>query len=210
MGEEANLDLNKIDLENAVTGATRIIDVWKDCVFPALSVVAFLLLIASIYFLLKKRSSRVVPASLMIEHWPRALKLCLFPLVFSFALTHIFAAASVYFNTRIANPSNSEYFFNMGVGRLFSLTHAHLFAHATMYFVLAVLVQFTGRKRLFTEWAPLLALWAGIFDVISWWGMKELSANFEILSALTGSSFTLAFVLMAYAILSAAVSTKGK
>ena len=56
--------------------------------------------------------------------------------------------------------------------------------------------------------APLLALWAGIFDVVSWWGVKIFSPHFEYLAMLTGMSFSLSFILMAFQILKSAFSSK--
>jgi hypothetical protein len=77
-----------------------------------------------------------------------------------------------------------------------------------MYFMMAVLVQMSEGCLWSMIVAPLLALWAGVFDVVSWWGVKTLSPHFEYLSVLTGMSFSLSFILMSYRILKSAFSKK--
>ena len=94
------------------------------------------------------------------------------------------------------------------MGRLSSLSHAHFFAHATMYLIMACLVQMTEGSKLSMVVAPLLALWAGIFDVVSWWGIKMLSPHFEYLAMLTGMSFSLSFLFMAFQILKSSFLNK--
>jgi len=204
MENDGPINLDAATLENAAVGATRVFHVWKDGVYPGLAVTLFLLFLAGLISWSNRRQTVVVPPQLGIWAWPLGLRAALVPLLLSYALTHAFSLASVYFNTKIANANTELYFQNLGLGRLYSLSHAHLFAHATMYFLLAVLVQFSARGRLVTVWAPLVALTAGIFDVVSWWGFKTLSPNFEVLSALTGTAFSASFLVMAYAILTAA------
>ncbi|MEO5668130.1 MAG: hypothetical protein ABIR96_08725 [Bdellovibrionota bacterium] len=196
------LNFDTAHLENATTGVTRPFDMTKDALLPYGATAFFLVLIAASYLWAKKNRAQSSSRELVprISSWPVGLKLSLIPLLSAYALTHLFSAASVYYNTKVASPTTIAYFEAMGRGRLFSLTHAHLFAHATMYFLLAVLVQGTRRGPLVRVLAPIAALWAGVFDVFSWWGLKELSPSFEILSALSGISFSLGFVIMGFAI----------
>ena len=211
MGDEGQLNLEAANLENVTQGASRAFDLLKDGIAPVLGVALFIGCVVGAYRLLgKDRSAGAhMPTHLLIHNWPQGLKVALLPLLIAFGLTHVFSAASVVYNTTVANPSTLSYFETMGVSRLFSLSHAHLFAHATMYFLMALLVQFTGRGSFCTVWAPNLALWAGIFDVVSWWGLKKLSPNFEALSAVCGASFSVSFLVMAYAILSPSSSRRG-
>ena len=185
MNDDSELNFDAANLENATQGATRAFNFLKDGIAPGLAVAALLLVVlVSLHWAKKNDHAFSIPEPLKIKNWPAGLRLSLVPLLVSFALTHAFAAASVYYNTTVSNPNTDSYFQNIGVGRLFSLSHAHLFAHAAMYFMVATLVQFTNRGRLFTLCAPIIALWAGVFDVVSWWGLKKVSPNFEILSAL--------------------------
>ena len=199
MGEDG-LDFGAAKLENVVEGATRPFSFLSDAVLPWGAVALFVLAIVFSVWI-AKRSKAPEPNWRPLSTWPLALRAALWPLLTAFALTHAFAAGSVYYTTKIANPSTEGYFADIGVGRLLSLSHAHLFAHATMYFLMALLVQFTRSGRFARLWAPILALWSGVFDVFSWWGLKEVSSRFEVLSAFCGSSFSLAFVLMSFAIL---------
>lgn len=203
--QDKGLNFDSATLDNVATGVTRPFVVANDLVIPAAAILLFLLCIF-LTVRCTKSSKQSFSQSWLISHWPAALKAALFPLLISYALTHAFSAGSVFYNTKVANPSTESYFQAMGVGRLLSLSHAHLFAHATMYFLLAALVQFTGRGRLVTVYAPLMALWAGVFDVVSWWGFKKVSPSFEVLSAMCGSLFSLGFLVMAFAILKSAVT----
>jgi len=199
MGEDG-LDFGAAKLENAVEGVTKPFSNLSDAVLPWGMVALFALAIVLSVWIAGRSKSRD-PAWKSLSTWPLALRAALWPLLAAFALTHAFAAGSVYYNTKIANPSTESYFAEIGVGRLLSLSHAHLFAHAAMYFLMALLVQFTRSDRVARLWAPIIALWAGVFDVFSWWGLKEISSQFEVLSALCGSSFSIAFLLMSFAIL---------
>ena len=208
MENESELNLNAATLDNLTQAVARDFDLLNDALLPAIAVLIFFSLVAMTIMWASKKEAKKVPAGLEISNWPVALKLALIPLLVSYALTHLFSLGSVYYNTKVANGNSELYFQNLGIGRLFALSHAHLFAHATMYFLLATLVQFTGKNRFFTLWAPIVALWAGVFDVVSWWGYKKVSPEFEILSAFCGSSFSLGFLLMAFAILSSAFCSK--
>lgn len=202
MGNDGDtLNFDKGQLENIAQGATRAFDLVRDGLLPGVSLLLFLAAVIFSVRLVRRAQETDFPASLRISHWPLGLKASLWPLLIAFAGTHIFSAGSVFYNTKIVNTSTETYFEAMGVGRLLSLSHAHLFAHAAMYFLLAVLVQFTSRGQAFRVWAPLLAMWAGIFDVVAWWGLKKISPNFEILSAASGALFSVGFLMMAFAIL---------
>lgn len=205
-GTEGELNFDSANLENAASHAARELEVLRDYVIPLAALVLFFL---TIYFSIRvwKRLSSGDPQKdyMRMTDLPVALRVATLPLLAGYALTHAFAAGSVYYNTLVANASTMSYFEVMGRGRLFSLSHAHLFAHATMYFILAALVQLSGRKFVPTVLAPMAALWAGVFDVFSWWGLKEVSPNFEWLSIACGSIFSLGFLVMAYAIIRSAL-----
>lgn len=200
----AGLNFDSASLDNATTGTTHTFHLVNDGILPWASVLALIIVVAASCFWVK-RMYRGYHATLpLISKWPPGLRVALIPLLSAYALTHALSAVSVFYNTQIVNASTEVYFENMGIGRLASLSHAHFFAHATMYFLLATLVQFSGRGFIFVVIAPLLALWAGIFDVISWWGLKVVSPQFETLSALSGAAFSLSFLVMSYAILASA------
>ena len=205
-GSENSLNFDSAHLENLTTELARKIDPLKDYLMPAFSVLLFFLAVFLSILLFKKlKNNSVVEEKFLMAKIPLPLRIAMLPLLIGYAFTHVFSAVAVFYNTNVVNPSTFLYFQSMGVGRLYSLTHAHLFAHATMYFVLAVLVQLTGAGFVFTVLAPLVALWAGVFDVFSWWGIKLISPNFEWLSIACGSLFSVSFLLMAFAILRSAL-----
>ena len=205
-GTEGSLNFDSANLENATVETVRKMEVLRDYVYPLVSVLLFFAAIYATVLIYKKLLKGVNPQpKIRMADFPLTLRVATLPLITGYVLTHVFSAGSVYYNTKIANPSTILYFQAMGSGRLLSLTHAHLFAHATMYFIMAALVQLTGAGFLFTVLAPIVALWAGVFDVFSWWGLKQLSPNFEWLSIACGSLFSLAFILMAYVILRSAL-----
>ncbi len=197
--DKSSLNFDSAQLENAAVGATRAFDLIKDALLPGLSLLLFVAAVVATALAVRRKSKGTANWR-PISEWTPGAKIALVPLLASYFLTHVFAAASVYYNTKIANSSSEEYWTTLGVGRLFSLSHAHLFAHATMYFLLAILVQFTRRGGFFKAVLPAVALWAGVFDVVGWWGMKLVSPNFEIVSAATGSGFSVAFLIMTFAI----------
>lgn len=216
---DSSLNFNSAQLQNSSVEVAHEFRVFKDALLPGLAILAFIL---SVWFsvvwvkkknLIKKSQKKSQVRNDLIEFYqiknaPALFKLSLLPTILAFALTHVFSAISVYYNTKIINPSTEIYFQALGVGRLSSLSHAHFFAHATMYFIMAVLVQMAEGCIFSTVVAPLLALWSGIFDVVSWWGIKLISPNFEYLSMLTGMSFSLSFIFMASRILKAAFFDK--
>jgi hypothetical protein len=198
--EATGLNLDAGDLVNAASGATRAFDPLRDTVLPGLALLLFLLVVGACYIYAKRLAPKIPDSKLFLRNWPAALRVCLVPTLLAFALTHVFSAMSAYYNSRVANENVLEYFRTLGFGRLTSLSHAHFFAHATMYFILAALVQFSRAGSFVRLLAPLAALWAGIFDIVAWWGIRQVSPNFEILSALTGTAFSIGFILMAIAI----------
>lgn len=210
---DSTLNFNSAQLQNSSVEVVREFHVFKDAFLPGLSIFLFILSVwLTVAWVKKKSHSQNLLTKnrsnelFKIKDAPALLKACLLPMLLAFALTHIFSAISVYYNTKVIHPSTEIYFQVMGVGRLSSLSHAHFFAHATMYFIMAILVQMTEGCFFSLVVAPLLALWAGIFDVISWWGIKTLSSHFEYLSMLTGMSFSISFLFMSYHIIKSAFS----
>jgi|GEM_PF-6992645 len=197
----SGLDFGSANLENVSEAASHVFDLWKDGVVPLSFIFLFFVCVGFSYAWFSRHKDELHAKNWEISSWPIGVRLSLIPLLVAYALTHAFAAATVFYNTNIINPDSFVYFQSMGVGRLTALTHAHLFAHATMYFIIAMLVQFTRGGRFAKVLAPVIALWSGVFDVFAWWGIKEVSSNFQWLSAINGTLFSLSFLLMAFYIL---------
>ena len=205
---DSALNFNSAQLQNSSVELVRDFNFLNDAFYPGFSIFLFFFCVWASVTWVNKNSKNKKDTFYKIKNDPSLLKASLLPTLLAFALTHVFSAISVYYNTKIVNPSTVLYFQAMGVGRLSSLSHAHFFAHATMYLIMAFLVQMTEGSKLSMVVAPLLALWAGIFDVVSWWGIKILSPHFEYLAMLTGMSFSLSFLFMATQILKSSLSNK--
>jgi hypothetical protein len=96
------------------------------------------------------------------------------------------AAADAYVQTRVIHGSAHEYFQYMTNARLLGTSHAHLFGYTMMYGIIALLAALSGAREGLKAALVAILSWAGLFDVLSWWGMKHLSGRFEWLAMLTG------------------------
>src|SRR5687768_10507319 len=128
MGDDGsgNLNFDAAQLENAAVGASRVFSLVNDALLPGLAVLLFMAAVFTSVWAVK-RLGKPSAEWRLISTWSPPAKIALVPLLISFFLTHVFAAASVYYNTNVSNPSSQEYWATLGVGRLFSLSHAHLF-----------------------------------------------------------------------------------
>jgi hypothetical protein len=103
--------------------------------------------------------------------------------------------------TRIVQPSAHDYFQYLSWARLMGMSHAHLFGFMVLYGLLAVLFALSSAPERVKHLLIPIVLWAGIFDVLSWYGVKGLSGRFEWLAMVTGSSNGLASVAIVFFIL---------
>ncbi len=112
------------------------------------------------------------------------------PVVVGICLAALAGTSTVFYQTRIANPSVEEYFSFVNLGRLLVITHVHLFGYATMGFVLFTLGRRQGAASdpRFGTVIGLTVL-AGILDVLSWWGVAYLSPNVKYLTYSMGGIF---------------------
>jgi len=112
------------------------------------------------------------------------------PVVFGTCLAAVVGTATVFYQTKVANPTVEEYFSLINISRLLVITHVHLFGYSTMGFVMWSL----GRRQGAAEnpiFGTLLGLTvcAGILDILSWWGVIYLSPAFRFLTFVMGGAF---------------------
>ena len=90
--------------------------------------------------------------------------------------------------------ATDEYFENMTAFKLAKLSHQHFFGYGLLFGILALLALcFVGaRKR--TIFPIIFGFIFTILDVSSWWMAKYISTGFHLLSLISGSLFSLAFV----------------
>ena len=132
---------------------------------------------------------------------PASLKLvCLGVCASSLAVQGL-AAADMYMQTRVVQPSAYDYFQYLSWARLLGMSHAHLFGFMVLYGAIALLFGLSSAPERVKHLLIPIVLWAGLFDVLSWYGMKALSGRFEWLAMVTGSSNALASVAIVFFIL---------
>lgn len=94
-------------------------------------------------------------------------------------------AIDVFVQTRIVYDDAGAYFAHLSLGRLVGTSHAHLFGYALLYGMVALFACMSAAPPAWKRWLVAALCWAGPFDIASWWGMKYLTARFELLSHAT-------------------------
>ena len=84
----------------------------------------------------------------------------------------------------------------MSLGKLIAFTHAHLFGFTTSFFIVGIpfSLQFNHLKSY--QWVFPAGLAASLTDVMSWWGIKFISINFEWVSIFCGITFSISYLWM--------------
>ena len=126
-------------------------------------------------------------------------------------LAAVAGTGTVFYQTRVANPSVEEYFTFINFGRLLIISHVHLFGYATMGFVLWTLgrrLQVAADRRF--GFLLGLAVGAGILDVLSWWGVIFVSPSLRFLTFLCGGGFVGGILLSGLLVLRACARGVGE
>ena len=118
------------------------------------------------------------------------------PVVFGICLAAVAGTATVFYQTRVANPNVDEYFSFLTIGRLLVITHVHIFGYSTMGFILWTLGrrQGAGTNPIFGTLLGLTVC-AGILDILSWWGVVYVSPIFRFLTFAMGAAFVAGILL---------------
>lgn len=112
-----------------------------------------------------------------------------------FGIAFCFGAAEIWYQLRL-HGSAEAYFAQMSLGKLIAFTHAHLFGFTTSFFIVGIpfSIQFNHLKSY--QWVFPVGLAASLTDVLSWWGIKYLSPNFEWVSMFCGIVFSVSYLWM--------------
>ncbi len=130
-----------------------------------------------------------------LRHFPPAAKrgmafaVCLFGVAFAFGASEIWYQLQFY-------GSSEAFFAQMSLGKLIVMTHAHLFGFTTAFFIVGVPFSMQFNNLSVYQWVLPVGLSASFIDVLSWWGIKYLSANFEYVSMLCGVLFSISYLWM--------------
>lgn len=112
------------------------------------------------------------------------------PVVFGICIAALAGTSTVFYQTKVANPTVEEYFSFLNISRLLVITHVHTFGYSTMGFILWTLGRRQGAART-PVFGTLLGLTvcAGILDVLSWWGIVYVSPLFRFVTFGMGAAF---------------------
>ena len=132
---------------------------------------------------------------LNLRRLPPAAKRGIAMAVGMFGVAFCFGAAEIAYQLRI-HGSAEAYFAQMSLGKLIAFTHAHLFGFTTCFFIVGIpfSLQFNHIKTY--QWVFPAGLAASLTDVMSWWGIKFVSANFEWVSMFCGIVFSVSYMWM--------------
>lgn len=132
---------------------------------------------------------------LNLRNLPPAVKRGIAMAVGMFGVAFCFGAAEIWYQMRI-HGSAEAYFSQMSLGKLIAFTHAHLFGFTTSFFIVGIpfSMQFNHLKSY--QWVFPAGLAASLTDVMSWWGIKFVSINFEWVSIFCGIVFSTSYLWM--------------
>lgn len=92
--------------------------------------------------------------------------------------------------------SAEAYFGQMSQGKLIAFTHAHLFGFTTSFFIIGIPFSLHFNRLKFYQWVFPVGLAASLTDIISWWGIKYVSGNFEYITFWCGLVFSVCYMWM--------------
>jgi hypothetical protein len=163
---------------------------------------AVYLFIIGIIFLYVRRNQHILPhASIRLMAFPPSAKVLITLVLLMFSLVHVFGLWDAYLQTHSVFDSAEEYFSYMKLTKLISLSHPHLFGFALMYLLVGSLFILTSWSEPVKSFILTIPILSAVFDVLSWWMIKMVSADFELLTIFTGITFSLGFGTMTLLIL---------
>jgi hypothetical protein len=115
--------------------------------------------------------------------------------VILYGIALVFGAIEAHYQVHLHGDAPS-YFQQMGEGKLIAFTHAHLFGFTTSFFIIGIPFSMHFSRLKVYQWIFPVGLIASLTDIISWWGMKYISGNFEYITWACGLIFSVCFMWM--------------
>ncbi|MEO6699523.1 MAG: hypothetical protein ABIR53_07300 [Paraperlucidibaca sp.] len=112
-----------------------------------------------------------------------------------FGLAFFFGLAQVHYQIGL-HGSTDAYFANMSQGKLIAFTHAHLFGFTTAIFIIGIPFSMHFNRLNWYQWVFPAALAAALTDIVSWWGIKYISPNFDYVTMACGAVYGGAYLWM--------------
>ncbi|MEN8819745.1 MAG: hypothetical protein ABF271_01420 [Abyssibacter sp.] len=138
---------------------------------------------------------RVSKESLTLFYYPTGVKRGLALAITLYGIAFAFGAAEISYQLHL-HGSAEAYFANMSQGKLIAFTHAHLFGFTTSFLVIGIPFSMQFNHLWIYQWIFPIGLAAALTDVISWWGIKYVSPNFEVISIICGILFSVTYLYM--------------
>lgn len=138
---------------------------------------------------------KVSEESLLLYHYPTGVKRGLALAVTLYGVAFLFGSLEIVYQLHL-NGSAEQYFANMSQGKLIAFTHAHLFGFVTSFLIIGIPFSMQFNHLRYYQWFLPIGLAAAFVDVISWWGIKYVSPNFEHISMLCGILFAASYLFM--------------
>ena len=159
---------------------------------PTALIALFFAMLLQIWWLVPFDSHSI---DLNLRNLPPAAKRGIAMAVGMFGVAFCFGATEIWYQLKI-HGSAEAYFAQMSLGKLIAFTHAHLFGFTTSFFIVGIpfSLQFNHIKTY--QWVFPAGLAASLTDVMSWWGIKYLSPNFEWVSMFCGMVFSVSYLWM--------------
>lgn len=132
---------------------------------------------------------------LNLRDLPTAAKRGIAMAVVMFGFAFCFGASEIWYQLQV-HGSAEAYFAQMSLGKLIAFTHAHLFGFTTCFFIIGIPFSMQFNHIPFYQWMFPAGLAASVVDVMSWWGIKYLSPNFEWISMFCGIIFSTSYLWM--------------
>ena len=112
-----------------------------------------------------------------------------------FGIAFFFGLAEVQYQLEL-NGSTEAYLANMSRGKLIAFTHAHLFGFTTAFFIIGIPFSMHFNRVKLYQWVFPAGLAAALTDIISWWGIKYVSPNFDYVTMFCGAVYGAAYLWM--------------
>lgn len=112
-----------------------------------------------------------------------------------FGVAFFFGLAEVHYQIGL-NGSTEAYFANMSQGKLIAFTHAHLFGFTTAIFIVGIPFSMHFNRLNWYQWVFPAGLAAAMTDIVSWWGIKYISPNFDYVTMACGAVYGGAYLWM--------------
>ena len=137
----------------------------------------------------------VSKVGLNLHQYPTGVKRGLAAAVLSYGVAYCLGASEIVYQLHM-NGSAEAYFHNMSLGKLIAFSHAHLFGFVTSFLIVGVPFSMQFNHLQAYQWLLPIGISASITDVLSWWGIKYISANFEYISMVCGVLFAFSYLYM--------------